>query len=289
MAIPSVGFLGNSITSFLAAPKKSDYNKLTSLLEPSHYSDSNLSFIITNKASGNTASNLVFNNFKQNGGPIVLTATTLTLPGGNSINMMTQSGQGGNETAVIATSLLADQMLSLAEEMEADGAPSDLIALLKASAQLGHQLANAEESWNTLCTDPANCSTNPNTGGNPNKEVYDAHWLFTDTASQLLTKFKVDYSTELATSPVMQNFFDQSHFYTAGIDEVGGALYSTQVATAIGKVDAFGQPQTPSTNSSLPLDTSGITLDIAPQFTEATSKRLGKAQQEALETALASP
>ncbi len=285
VTIPSVSFLGNSLSNMLAGPKESDYKKLISILEPNDKTSSLPTTTTTTPDAGSS----IYTDFQTNGGTINLTSGSLTLPGGTALDLVTQSGQGGNDTAVLATSILADQMLALADEMDADGAPSDLIALLRDAAGFGHDLANAEESWNSLCSDPGNCAANPNTGGDPNQEVYNAHWQFTDTSNQLLTKFKVDYASDLVPGSVMDNFFQLSYQYTTGIDEVGGVLYSKQVAAEIGKVDGFGQAEIPSTNSGLDFDTSGITLDIAPQFTETTSTRLEAARQEALETALAQP
>ncbi len=285
IAVPTLGFLSGNISDLLAPPKQSQYDELTVLLSPEHYAENNSSNSLPNISSNN--SSLSYTNFQNNGGSITFNSSTLSLPGNNDISMVAQSGQG-NDIAVLTTSILSDQMLSLADQMEADGSPADLIALLRATGALGHDLANAEESWNNLCTDPANCLVNSNTGGDPNREVYDAHWLYTDTANQLLNKFKVDYNADTTSDAAMKNFFELSLQYVGGIDEVGGVLYSNQVAAEIGKVDAFGQVEVPSTNSSFDLVNSGITLDIAPQFTEATASRLESAQQEALEETLAS-
>jgi hypothetical protein len=286
VSIPAVAFLGTTTSQFFwQNGDLSKADRLFSLLDVEAPGGANGP---GSPGPGDTTNPYdAFDQLGQSGGPVVMrmnnNALELLLPSGAAISLDNTGGVGG-EMSVMTTMVLSDQLYALADEFEGE-VDDSLLAMIRNTATAGHQLAASEERfnqaepWDQQGLRSEYCSANPCQGGPggwntpAREEVYNAHWLFTDRHQLLITTMKsrgLDPASGEFTDPAMARLYKKLNIYGEGIDTVADKNYTYAISS---DGQTMGKTQL-NINSGEYVDVSGITMDIAPRFTEATSDKI---------------
>lgn len=285
VATPALGLLSNSIgASLTQGARAASHDDLLNLLTPTTTPGVRYAEALSElKAHGGTLE-------------MALQGSDLTLrlnglPLGNS-----QDATGAQ--GALMTRVMADQLLALADQLEQAGGDPALSARLRALAGVGHQLAQVEDTVNqaALAHDTAALTVNdPSDPHTLASQMVTAHWQWTDQANDLMAWMKTTYPTQVGNnsqfqSALLQETFDRLNVYVEGIDTVGANTFvnasgvfrtpagdsTASLASLLGKTAANAN-----TSVQGQIDTSGITMDIAPTFTHVTSQRIASAEQAA--------
>lgn len=239
----------------------------------------------------------VFEQLRLNGGDLQMSMRNGALEFRlNGVPLGEASDTTGAQGALV-TSVMADQLLALASQIETDGGDSALAARLRALAITGRDLAQVEDAVHqarvsgdtaamivTDVTDPDSLAS----------KTYAAHWRWTDAANEAIQWMKAAYPTQQGDTSQfadarIQQTFDRLNVYAEGIDTVGNVNFISAPGlffAADGKTPPLTQllgktVANADTRFQNQVNVSGITLDIAPTFTEATANRIARAGQEA--------